>query len=167
MKNELRVVSNISEMQEIGRHWKQEELCVGVVPTMGALHDGHLSLVRRSLAETDRTVVTIFVNPTQFAPTEDLGKYPRPFEEDCRKLADLGVSHVFAPAPEEMYPPGFSTTVEPAAVSKRLEGEFRPTHFGGVVTVVLKLFNATLADRAFFGEKDFQQVAVVRRWSKI
>ena len=150
-------------MQLLTQKWKQSGCCVGVVPTMGALHAGHLSLVKRSLEMCERTIVTIFVNPTQFAPNEDLDAYPRPFEEDCRQLEALGVSHVFSPDKQEMYPPGFSTSVMPAKIGKRLEGEFRPSHFGGVATVVLKLFQATLADKAFFGEKDFQQLAVIRK----
>ncbi len=130
---------------------------------MGALHDGHLSLVRQSIEQSDVTVVTIFVNPTQFAPGEDWKNYPRLLDEDLAKLADLGVETVFAPPADEMYPAGFSTLVQPPDVSLLLEGEFRQTHFRGVATVVLKLLNLAQADKAFFGQKDFQQVQVVRR----
>jgi len=136
---------------------------LGLVPTMGALHAGHLALVAASRLACDRTIVSIFVNPTQFAPHEDLAKYPRPFEEDVRLLAEAGVDVVFAPEPGEMYPPGASTTVSPPAVAGPLEGERRPTHFAGVCTVVLKLFNIVTPDAAFFGQKDYQQALVILR----
>jgi pantoate--beta-alanine ligase len=136
---------------------------IGVVPTMGALHEGHLTLVRRSKAENPSTVVTIFVNPTQFGPTEDLSRYPRPIERDLALCEAEGVDVVFNPPVEEMYPPGFSTTVTVAGPSERWEGESRPGHFAGVATVVARLLGLTRADRAYFGEKDFQQLAVVRR----
>lgn len=129
---------------------------------MGALHQGHLSLVRASLAAADQTIVTIFVNPTQFAPTEDLEKYPRPLADDLAKLESLGVDHVFVPADGQMYPPGFSTSILPPQVAEKLEGEFRQTHFAGVATVVLKLLNMTQADIAFFGQKDYQQSLVIQ-----
>ena len=130
---------------------------------MGALHEGHLSLVRQSLSESEATIVTIFVNPTQFAPTDDLDQYPRPLEADLEKLRAIGVKHVFAPPKHEMYAPGFSTSVNPPNVALKLEGEFRKTHFSGVATVVLKILNLTQADKAFFGQKDFQQVLVIRQ----
>lgn len=136
---------------------------VGVVPTMGALHAGHLSLVRASLAEADETIVSIFVNPTQFAVDEDLDKYPQPFERDLALLSEAGAKYVFAPSASEIYPADCSTTISPPAISKKLEGEFRPTHFGGVATIVLKLFHLTRADLAYFGQKDFQQVLVIER----
>lgn len=128
---------------------------------MGALHEGHLSLARASVAETDVTVATIFVNPTQFAPGEDLSKYPRQLEADLKLLAEAGVQYVFNPQAETMYPPNSSTSIAPPKISRKLEGEFRPTHFGGVATIVLKLFNIVGPNVAFFGQKDFQQVAVV------
>jgi pantoate--beta-alanine ligase len=135
---------------------------IGLVPTMGALHEGHLSLVRRSVALCDVTVVTIFVNPTQFGPTEDFSQYPRTMEADlqmlCRERADL----VFAPTPDQIYRPGFSTYVEPPAVAQPLEGLCRPGHFRGVATIVLKLFHLVGADVAFFGRKDFQQARVIQ-----
>lgn len=136
---------------------------VGVVPTMGALHAGHLSLVAESNRECGFTVVTIFVNPTQFGPHEDFARYPRTLEADLEKLATHRVDAVFAPANEEMYPLGFSTYVDPPQVSQTLEGVCRPGHFRGVTTVVLKLFHAVPADAAFFGQKDYQQAAVIRR----
>lgn len=129
---------------------------------MGALHEGHLSLVRQSLASADQTIVTIFVNPTQFAPTEDLDKYPRPLADDLAMLETQGVEHVFVPDDGQIYRPGFSTGVVPPQVAEKLEGEFRPTHFGGVAMVVLKLLNMTQADIAFFGQKDYQQSLVIK-----
>lgn len=142
---------------------------IGVVPTMGALHAGHLSLVEQSLTQSDSTIVTIFVNATQFAAGEDLDKYPRTLESDTQLLANLEGSEnitVFAPTNDDVYPNDFSTTIMPPAVSKKLEGEFRPTHFAGVATVVLKLLNMTRADRAFFGQKDFQQITVIKQMVK-
>jgi pantoate--beta-alanine ligase len=136
---------------------------VGVVPTMGALHTGHLSLVERSRRECDATVVTIFVNPKQFGPKEDFSRYPRQMERDLELLAPLGVDVVFAPTPAEMYPARFATTVKVAGVTDRWEGSVRPEHFAGVTTVVLKLLNIVPADRAYFGRKDYQQYVVVRR----
>jgi pantoate--beta-alanine ligase len=136
---------------------------VGLVPTMGALHEGHASLVRAARNECDVVVATIFVNPTQFGPQEDFTRYPRTIEADLAMLADAGADLVFTPPAEEIYPPGFSTYVEPPAVARPLEGEFRPGHFRGVCTVVLKLFQLAPADIAFFGKKDYQQLLVIRR----
>lgn len=135
----------------------------GLVPTMGALHEGHLSLVRRAARECDRVGVSIFVNPAQFAPGEDLDRYPRNLERDLRMLEPLGVDLVWTPAPEVVYPPGFQTWVTVEEVSKGLEGAVRPSHFRGVATVVAKLFNLFRPDRAYFGQKDAQQVVVIRR----
>jgi len=158
----IRLLSTPGEMQRAARELKSEGKTIGVVPTMGALHEGHLSLVRESLKSTDVTVVTIFVNPTQFAPTEDLDKYPRPFDNDIALLEEMSVDFVFAPEPQSMYPPGCSTKIDPPVVSKKLEGQHRPEHFSGVATVVLKLLNVTSADIAFFGQKDFQQTLVIK-----
>jgi len=130
---------------------------------MGALHAGHLSLVRRSLEECDRTVATIFVNPTQFGPGEDFAKYPRTQQEDLSGLRELGVDLVFAPSQSNLYPEGYSTFVQPPAAAEPLEGIFRPIHFRGVVTVVLKLFHILPATIAYFGQKDYQQLTVIRR----
>ena len=130
---------------------------------MGALHAGHLSLVERSLSATDVTAVSIFVNPTQFAPTDDLDQYPRPLEQDLEKLRRVGAHLVFVPDVAEIYPENCTTAVEPPELSRRLEGEFRPSHFKGVCTVVLKLLQLIPARIAFFGEKDYQQLAVVRQ----
>lgn len=144
----------------------QHGLTVGVVPTMGALHAGHLSLVEASCATCDATIVTLFVNPTQFGPHEDFQQYPRTLDADLQALAPYAVDAVFAPAVDEMYPPGFQTAVHVAEVTKPLEGAARPGHFDGVATVVLKLFNLTRPDLAFFGQKDYQQTLVVRRMAR-
>ncbi len=139
---------------------------VGLVPTMGYLHEGHLSLIRKAKAECRSVVVSIFVNPTQFAPTEDLAKYPRDLERDLKLIEPIGVDLVWNPTPEIMYPSGYQTWVEVDALTKRLEGAMRPTHFKGVTTVVAKLFNAVQPQRAYFGQKDAQQAAVIRRMTR-
>ncbi len=136
---------------------------VGLVPTMGALHAGHLSLVRRARAACSTVALSIFVNPTQFGPGEDLARYPRPIERDLQLAEDAGVDLVFHPSAEEMYPPGFATFIEVGGPASRWEGEHRPGHFRGVATVVAKLLVITTPQQAFFGEKDFQQLTVVRR----
>lgn len=136
---------------------------VGLVPTMGYLHEGHLSLIRHAKAECDHVVVSIFVNPTQFGANEDLTKYPRDLERDLRLIEPFGVDLVWTPTPEIMYPTGYQTWVEVEAMTRPLEGAMRPTHFKGVTTVVAKLFNATQAHKAYFGQKDAQQVAVIRQ----
>lgn len=147
-------------------HWRREGLRIGLVPTMGALHAGHFSLVERSVSECDITLASIFVNPTQFGPHEDFGKYPRTLEDDLKGLDSLGCNLVFVPQPEELYPEGFSTYVDPPAMGETLEGTCRPGHFRGVVTVVAKLFNVLPASIAYFGQKDFQQLAVIRRMTE-
>lgn len=139
---------------------------VGFVPTMGFLHAGHISLVAAARAECDRVVASIFVNPTQFGPNEDLAKYPRDLPRDLDLLDAAGVDLVWTPTAEVMYPSGFQTWVQVEALTRRLEGEIRPTHFRGVTTVVAKLFNAVGPDKAYFGQKDAQQAAVVRRMIK-
>jgi pantoate--beta-alanine ligase len=151
------------EARDIVSGWKAERLSVGFVPTMGALHEGHLSLIRASAAECDRTAVSIYVNPTQFAPEEDLEEYPRQLEQDCRAAEEAGADIAFCPRDEVMYPEDFSTWVTQEGLTEVLEGEHRPTHFRGVLTIVCKLFNCVPADRAYFGHKDFQQTVVVRR----
>jgi pantoate--beta-alanine ligase len=135
----------------------------GFVPTMGAFHEGHLSLIRAARAENDLVVVSLFVNPAQFGQPEDLSRYPRDEGRDAALAEEEGVDYLFAPAPEEIYPPGFQTWVEVEALSKPLEGAFRPGHFRGVATVCLKLFNIVRPGRAYFGQKDAQQVAVIKR----
>ena len=138
-------------------------MTTGLVPTMGALHDGHRALLRAARAENDRVVMSLFVNPTQFAAGEDFDRYPRDEQRDRRIAAEEGVDEVFAPAVDEMYPSGFSTRVEVAGISERFEGAARPGHFAGVATVVLKLLHLVAPDRVYFGQKDAQQLAVVRR----
>ncbi len=157
------VLRSIDEVRGSVRAARARDASVGFVPTMGALHEGHLSLVRRARAETDFVVVSIFVNPTQFAPHEDLARYPRPFDEDLRLCGQEGADVVFAPDAATMYPPGFAAFVDVTGLSERLEGAFRPGHFRGVATVVLKLFQIVLPDIAYFGQKDAQQAQVVRR----
>jgi pantoate--beta-alanine ligase len=139
---------------------------LGLVPTMGYLHDGHLELVRHARRECDHVAATIFVNPTQFGPHEDLQRYPRDLQRDLRLLDREGVELVFAPPAGEMYPAGYSTWVEVEGVTEPLEGERRPGHFRGVATVVCKLFNIAAAERAYFGQKDAQQTVVVRRMAR-
>ena len=136
---------------------------VGLVPTMGYLHEGHLSLIRRAKAECDHVAVSIFVNPTQFGANEDLSRYPRDLERDLSLIESLGVDLVWNPTPEIMYPTGYQTWVEVEAMTRPLEGAMRPTHFKGVTTVVAKLFNAIQPHKAYFGQKDAQQVAVIRQ----
>jgi pantoate--beta-alanine ligase len=148
--------------QQVGA-WKREGRRVALIPTMGALHEGHLALVRRGREIADRTVASIFVNPTQFSPSEDFNRYPRDEAADAAKLASVGCSLLFAPTVDEMYPPGFATTVTVGPVAEPLEGSFRPSHFAGVATVVTKLLLQAQPDVACFGEKDYQQLQVVRR----
>ncbi len=146
------------------RLWRQSTVgTVGLVPTMGYLHEGHLSLVRRARAQNDRVAASLFVNPTQFGPAEDLGRYPRNLQRDQQLLEDAGCDLLFVPPVEEMYPPGCETTVEAGSVASRLEGERRPGHFRGVATVVVKLFGVFDPTRAYFGQKDAQQLVVIRR----
>ena len=139
---------------------------VGLVPTMGYLHEGHLSLVRRARQDCEHVVVSIFVNPTQFGPKEDLSKYPRDLDRDLSLLEPLGVDLVWPPSSEEMYPPGYQTWVEVEGITRPLEGAMRPGHFRGVTTVVAKLFNAVQPHRAYFGQKDAQQAAVIRQMAR-
>ncbi len=155
------VTSAIAEVQR--QRWADPTLSWGLVPTMGYLHEGHLSLVRLSLAENERTAVSIFVNPTQFAPTEDLSSYPRNLEGDLALLKAAGVDLVFTPSDATIYPPDFQTTIILSQVTQPLEGRSRPTHFAGVATVVAKLFNIVQPTRAYFGQKDAQQTIVLRQ----
>ncbi len=159
----MRTIREVEALRGIVAGWKADGKTVGVVPTMGALHAGHLSLVAAAKAAADRVIATIFVNPKQFNNVRDLAKYPRTEERDAAMLREAGVHLLFAPPMEVVYPEGFATTVSVAGVSAPLEGEFRPGHFDGVATVVAKLLLMTGADRAFFGEKDWQQLQVVRR----
>jgi pantoate--beta-alanine ligase len=150
-------------MQEQAIAWRHAGEEIGLVPTMGALHAGHDSLVARARRENRRVVVSIFVNPRQFGPREDFGRYPRPFDADRARLEALGVDAIFHPPVEQIYPPAFKTAVDPGPLADVLEGKIRPGHFAGVLTVVLKLFNLTQPRRAYFGQKDFQQVVLVRQ----
>jgi pantoate--beta-alanine ligase len=159
----MEVVHTIPELRAAVARSRQAGRTIGFVPTMGCLHEGHLSLVRRARAETGYVVVSIFVNPTQFGPTEDFAKYPRTLEADVAGSAAAGADLVFAPATEDFYPPGASTWVEETRVTQGLCGEFRPGHFRGVTTVVAMLFNAVQPDVAVFGRKDLQQLAALRR----
>jgi pantoate--beta-alanine ligase len=159
----MQIVRSIAEMRAALRELRAQNQTVGLVPTMGALHAGHISLVRAARAKCDVVVASIFVNPMQFGPNEDFSKYPRTFEEDCRLLEQEGVALLFAPTVEEMYPVGATTFVEIEGISDRLDGLSRPGHFRGVATVVAKLFHIVGPDRAFFGQKDAAQVAVLRR----
>lgn len=156
----------VTTIREVRRIRKARPGTWGLVPTMGYLHEGHLSLVRRARAENDHVAVSIFVNPTQFGPHEDLDRYPRDLNRDLSLLEPLGVDLVLAPPVEEMYPPGFQTKVVVEDVARPLEGAARPGHFVGVATVVCKLFNIFQPDRAYFGQKDAQQAVVIRRMAR-
>ncbi len=155
--------TTIKDMRAASRAARRDGRCLGFVPTMGALHEGHLSLVRAAKSRCDAVAVSIFVNPTQFGPSEDLARYPRPFERDHGLLQNEGVDVLFAPSPDEMYPPGATSWVTVEGLSDRLCGRSRPGHFRGVTTVVSKLFHIVEPDLAFFGQKDAAQVAVIRR----
>lgn len=159
----MQILKTVAELRAWSRAARHAGKSVGLVPTMGALHEGHRSLVQRARAENAVVAVSIFVNPTQFGPNEDFSRYPRTFAEDCALLDAENVDVVFAPDPAEIYRPGASTFVEVEGLSGRLDGASRPGHFRGVATVVAKLFTAAEPDRAYFGQKDAAQVAVLRR----
>ncbi|MGZ5234591.1 MAG: pantoate--beta-alanine ligase, partial [Burkholderiales bacterium] len=159
----MRVVRTAAEMQAICRNLSREGKTLGFVPTMGALHAGHLSLVRSARTQNDLVIVSIFVNPLQFGPSEDFSKYPRSFDDDCKALEQAGVDFLFAPTADEMYPAGAATYVHVEGLSEKLDGRSRPGHFKGVTTVVSKLFHIVPADRTYFGQKDAAQVAVLRK----
>ena len=158
------IAETIPQVRSQVAEWKKQGLTVGLVPTMGYLHEGHISLVNASVNHCDRTVVSVFVNPTQFGPGEDLEAYPRDFDHDCALLEEAHADLVFHPTPSEMYPEGFATYVEiQSDMPKQLCGKTRPIHFRGVCTVVNKLFNIVTPDMAFFGQKDAQQLAIIKR----
>ncbi len=157
------LVTTLAELREAIAEARRQQKKIGLVPTMGALHKGHLSLVRASGAECGFTVVAIYVNPSQFGPAEDYRRYPRTLDADLAALSGPGTDLVFAPGDEETYPAGYSTWVDVGDIARPLEGEHRPTHFRGVATIVLKLFQMVGADVAYFGQKDYQQTLVVRR----
>jgi pantoate--beta-alanine ligase len=162
----LETIHTIEWMKQVARQARAEGRSTGFVPTMGALHAGHLSLVRTALAESQPVIASIFVNPTQFGPSEDFQKYPRTFEADSRKLEDAGVVYLFAPDAAEIYPPGFRTWVDVEGLSERLEGKARRGHFRGVTTVVLKLLEIVQAQKAYFGRKDAQQARIIRQMAR-
>lgn len=159
----MKVIRNVAELRAQVARWREAGDSVAVVPTMGALHAGHLSLVSAARAACDRVIVTLFVNPRQFDRAEDLARYPRTEDSDRAVLDPAGVDVLFAPDVDAVYPPGFATTVSVAGLSRGMCGDFRPGHFDGMATIVAKLFLMTGADRAFFGEKDWQQLQIVRR----
>ena len=162
----IEAVRNVEDLREQVREWRVQGLSVGLVPTMGALHAGHMALAERSIATTDRTIATLFVNPKQFGEGEDLDGYPRDEGRDREKLAQAGVHFLFAPDVAQMYPSNFSTGVKVGGLGDILEGKFRPGFFDGVATVVSKLLNQAGADKAFFGEKDYQQLQVITRMTR-
>lgn len=157
------VVERIKDMNSIVSQFKSQGKTIGLVPTMGALHDGHLKMMKQSIEENDITAVSIFVNPLQFGPNEDFDDYPRPFESDLEKLKQIGVDYVFHPTVEEMYPGELEMTITVGRLAQVLEGKKRPGHFDGVVTVVNKLFNIIQPTRAYFGRKDAQQLAIIEK----
>ena len=162
----MQVVKTISEVREIVKEWKKQGLTVGLVPTMGYLHEGHQSLISKSAEQNDRTVVSVFVNPIQFGPTEDLATYPRDLERDMQKVEEAGGNLIFNPEPSEMYPEHFTSFIDTTETTELLCAVTRPTHFRGVCTVVGKLFNIVAPDRAYFGQKDAQQLATIKRFAR-
>lgn len=157
------IAKTVAQVRAQVQQWKKEGMSVGLVPTMGYLHEGHASLAKQAVALCNKTVVSVFVNPIQFGPSEDLVSYPRDFEHDCDMLEKIGVDLVFHPSPEEMYAPDFCTYVDMENLTTQLCGKSRPGHFKGVCTVVSKLFHIVQPNKAFFGEKDAQQLAIIRR----
>jgi pantoate--beta-alanine ligase len=160
------IIRSVAALRDRVAAWRKAGETIGLVPTMGALHEGHLSLVTRARADCRRAVVTIFVNPKQFGPREDFARYPRDLEADLRLVSSVGADAVFAPDVAEMYPDGFATTVTVAGLTNGLCGPHRPGHFAGVATVVTKLLLQALPDRAYFGEKDYQQLQVIKRFTR-
>ncbi|MDE6659913.1 MAG: pantoate--beta-alanine ligase [Eubacterium sp.] len=159
----MKIVHTIEEVREQVKQWRADSLSIGLVPTMGYLHEGHQSLIQKSVEENDKTVVSIFVNPMQFAPTEDLESYPRDLNADAKLCDTTGADLIFNPEPEEMYKNGFCSFVDMNGPTAELCGKSRPIHFRGVCTVVNKLFNIVTPDKAYFGQKDAQQLAVIKR----
>lgn len=162
----MNLVKTINEVRQVVKQWKKEGKTVGFVPTMGYLHEGHASLIEKSVRENDKTVVSVFVNPMQFGPKEDLASYPRDIDRDCTLCEKMGADLVFNPEPEEMYDDGFCSYVDMSILTEELCGLSRPVHFRGVQTVVTKLFNIVTPDRAYFGQKDAQQLAIIKRMVK-
>jgi pantoate--beta-alanine ligase len=166
MERDMKVVHKISEVREIVNGWKKEGLSVGLVPTMGYLHEGHQSLIKKAVEQNDRVVVSVFVNPIQFGENEDLDSYPRDLEKDTKLCEETGANLIFNPSPEEMYPEGFCSYVDMNGLTKELCGKSRPIHFRGVMTVVSKLFNIVTPNKAYFGMKDAQQLLIIKRMVK-
>ncbi len=162
----MQIIETVKDMQDLSRRFRSEGENIGFVPTMGAIHDGHLSLIQRSVDENNVTVVSIFVNPKQFGPEEDIKKYPRETEIDLKKISSLNVDAVFVPGTGEMYKNGDSLTVDVGRTGRILCGLSRPGHFNAVATVVAKLFNIVMPDKAYFGQKDYQQTVVIRNLVK-
>lgn len=162
----MQIVNTVDEVRAIVNSWRKEGLSVGLVPTMGFLHEGHQSLIARAVEENDKVVVSVFVNPTQFGPNEDFEAYPRDLDKDAALCDSTGADLIFHPEPEEMYPDGFCSYINMTELTGALCGKTRPIHFKGVCTVVGKLFNIVTPDKAYFGEKDAQQLAVIRRMVK-
>ena len=162
----MEIYGQIKQVRDAVKAWKREGKSVGFVPTMGYLHEGHKSLIDAARRENDKVVVSIFVNPMQFGPTEDLDSYPRDLDRDAKLCEDAGVDIIFHPEPEEMYDDGFCSYVDMNGLTTELCGKTRPIHFRGVQTVVLKLFHIVTPDRAYFGQKDAQQLAVIKRMVK-
>lgn len=160
----MKVIKTIKEVREIVSSWRRDGLSVGLVPTMGYLHEGHQSLISKSVSENDRTVVSVFVNPIQFGPNEDLEAYPRDLKRDMEAVEAVGGDLIFNPEPAEMYPSHFTSFIDTTETTELLCGAVRPVHFRGVCTVVGKLFNIVTPDRAYFGQKDAQQLATIRRF---
>lgn len=162
----MKVIRDISTMQKIVKSLHAKDKTIGLVPTMGALHEGHLSLVKKARKENDIVIVSIFVNPAQFGPNEDYLRYPRPFNKDSKLCRKNGVDYIFTPSVKEMYPKDYLTYIKVEKMSDILCGKYRPGHFRGVTTVVAKLFNITQPDRAYFGEKDYQQLTILQKMVK-
>ncbi|MBN1898153.1 MAG: pantoate--beta-alanine ligase [Spirochaetes bacterium] len=160
------VIKHPRRIRRIILSCKSKQKTIGFVPTMGALHEGHLSLIERARDENDIVVVSIFVNPSQFAPGEDYSRYPRPFRKDMERCSEAGVDYLFYPSARQMYPEDYSTWVDVKGLSQLLCGKFRPVHFRGVVTVVLKLFHMVMPDIAYFGKKDYQQFVIIKKMAK-
>ncbi len=162
----MKIVSTVNDVRSTVKEWKKNGLKVGLVPTMGFLHEGHLSLIKKAVAENDKVIVSVFVNPTQFGPNEDFEAYPRDLNKDAALCEEAGANLIFHPEPEEMYPDGFCSSVNMTGLTDALCGKSRPIHFQGVCTVVSKLFNIAAPDNAYFGEKDAQQLAIIKRMVK-
>lgn len=162
----MKIVSTVNDVRSTVKEWKKNGLKVGLVPTMGFLHEGHISLIKKAVAENDKVIVSVFVNPTQFGPNEDFEAYPRDLNKDAALCEEAGADLIFHPEPEEMYPDGFCSSVNMTGLTDALCGKSRPIHFQGVCTVVSKLFNIAAPDNAYFGEKDAQQLAIIKRMVK-